>query len=306
MYNKLLVKINCEDILSKRLKDWLIGTAIVLIMIILIVILVNRVSSTREYEGVSLSAKGDKVAVVELNGPIYDSRNIVRQFKKYGEHKSVKAVLFRINSPGGAVSPSQEIYNAVKRVRDGGKPVVVSMGTVAASGGYYVSLAADTIMANPGSTTGSIGVIIEITNLSRLFTKLGIGFEVVKTGPFKDTGSPHRNLTQADRRFLQSYVDDAFEQFLKVVSEERHMSMSDVRRLADGRVFTGHQARENGLIDVLGDYEDAVQLAAAMGGIEGEPTLVREVERHRSVYDLLFQEFSRVVRGTSSQVQYRL
>jgi protease-4 len=305
MYNKLLVKLNREVILTEKQRDWLIGTAIALIMIMLIMILANRVTSIQEYEGVSLSAKGDKVAVVELNGPIYDARSLVRQFKKYGEHKSVKAILFRINSPGGGISPSQEIYNAVKRVRDAGKPVIVSMGTVAASGGYYVALGADTIMANPGTTTGSIGVILEITNLSRLFQKLGIRFDVIKTGQFKDTGSPHRDLTLEDRRFLQNYVNDAFEQFLQVVSEERHMNLSDVRKLADGRVFTGRQAKEYGLVDVLGDFQDAIQLAASMAGIEGEPTLVREVERRRSVYDLLFEEIGRVIRGTSSDLQYR-
>jgi protease-4 len=305
MYNKLLVKLNREVVLTEKQRDWLIGTAIALITILLIVILANRVTSIQEYEGVSLSAKGDKVAVVELNGPIYDARSLVRQFKKYGEHKSVKAILFRINSPGGGISPSQEIYNAVKRVRDAGKPVIVSMGTVAASGGYYVALGADTIMANPGTTTGSIGVILEITNLSRLFQKLGIRFDVIKTGQFKDTGSPHRDLTWEDRRFLQGYVNDAFEQFLQVVSEERHMSLSDVRKLADGRVFTGRQAKEYGLVDVLGDFQDAIQLAASMAGIEGEPTLVREVERRRSVYDLLFEEIGRVIRGTSSHLQYR-
>jgi protease-4 len=305
MYNKLLVKLNREAILTEKQRDWLIGTVIALITIILIVILANRVTSIQEYEGASLSAKGDKVAVVELNGPIYDARQIVRQFKKYGEHKSVKAILFRINSPGGGISPSQEIYNAVKRVRDAGKPVIVSMGAVAASGGYYVALGADTIMANPGTTTGSIGVILEITNLSRLFQKLGIRFDVIKTGQFKDTGSPHRDLTPEDRRFLQGYINDAFEQFLQVVSEERHMNLSDVRKLADGRVFTGRQAKEYGLVDVLGDYHDAIQLAASMAGIEGEPTLVREVERRRSVYDLLFEEIGRIIRGTSSQLQYR-
>jgi protease-4 len=291
---------------TRKQKDWLIGGFIVVVMMVLIFTMVDRQTKKGRYEGVSLSVKGDKVAVIELIGPIYSSRDIVRQFKKYGEHKSVKAILFRIESPGGGISPSQEIYNAVKRVRDEGKPVVASMGAVAASGGYYVALGADTIMANPGSTTGSIGVILEITNLRELFQKVGVKFEIIKTGPFKDTGSPHRDLTQADRRFLQNYVDDAFDQFVDVVAEERNMKKWRVKRFADGRVFTGRQAQEHGLIDLLGDYEDAVDLTAEMGGIEGDPTIVREYQRRRSVFDLLFEEITRVVRGMGgTQLEYR-
>ncbi|MBN2105688.1 signal peptide peptidase SppA [bacterium] len=275
-------------------------------MIILIFTLASHQKAGPRYDGVRLSGKGDKVAVIELIGPIYSARDIVRQFKKYGKNKSVKAILFRIESPGGGISPSQEIYEAVKRVREDGKPVVASMGSVAASGGYYVALGADTIIANPGSTTGSIGVILEITNLRELFQKVGIKFEVIKTGRFKDTGSPHRDLTPADRRFLQNFVDDAYEQFIDVVAEERNMKKWQVKRLADGRVFTGRQAKEEGLIDLLGDFEDAVDLAASMGGIDGEPTLVREYQRHRSIFDLLFEELTNVIHGMGGpHLEYR-
>lgn len=276
-------------------------------MFILILLMANKQSGDDQFDGVGFSISGDKIAVIELAGPIYSSGNIVRQFKKYGGHKGVKAILFRIDSPGGGISPSQEIYEAVKRVRESGKPVIASMGAVAASGGYYVALGADTIMANPGSTTGSIGVILEITNLKDLFGKIGVKFDVVKSGKFKDTGSPHRDLTEADRRYLQGYVDDAYEQFLEVVVTERNMRKWKVKQLADGRVFTGRQAKELGLIDELGDFEDAVKLAVQMAGIEGEPVLVRESQRRRSMFDLLFEEFSRVMYGmTGSRLQYRI
>lgn len=293
--------------MSRQQRDWFIGSIIVIVMIILILMMVNRNVSAHRYEAVSFSVKGDKIAVIELNGPIYSSTNIVRQFKKYGDNKSIKAIIFRIESPGGGISPSQEIYEAVKRVRDRGKPVIASMGAVAASGGYLVALGADTIMANPGTTTGSIGVILEVTNLRELFQKVGIKFEVIKTGKFKDTGSPHRDLTEEDRRFLQSYVDDAFDQFLDVVAKERNMKKWQVKQLADGRVFTGRQAQDLGLIDLLGDYKAAVDLAAKMADIQGEPSLVREYQNRRSIFDLFFEEITKVVRGMQgTQLQYML
>ena len=301
-----MLAVEREDVTQKQ-KDWMVGSVIFVLMIVLIFIMVGNQSGGQRYDGVKLSIKGDKIAVIELSGPIYSARDIVRQFKKYGEHKSIKAILFRIESPGGGISPSQEIYQAVKRVRDSGKPVVASMGAVAASGGYYVALGADTIMANPGTTTGSIGVILEITNLRELFDKIGIRFDIIKTGRFKDTGSPHRDLTEADRRFLQNYVNDAFDQFMDVVAEERGMKKYKVKQLADGRVFTGRQAEKEGLIDLLGDFEDAIDLTAKLGGIEGEPVLVREYQRRRSVYDLFFEEITRVVHGMQgTRLEYRL
>lgn len=282
--------------MSKQ-KDWLIGLFIAVGTIFLIFLLVAYISEKKQYDGVSLSSRGDKVAVVELFGPIYDSRRIVRQFKQYGEHGSVKAIVFRIDSPGGGVAAAQEIYESVRRVRDEGKPVIASMGSVAASGGYYVACGADTIMANPGTTTGSIGVIAEFPNFKDLFGKLGIRYEVIKSGRFKDTGSPHRNLTPADRRYLQSFVDDAFQQFIDVIVQERKLPRKKVLQLADGRVFTGKQAFEQGLIDILGDQEEAIRLAAQLGGIEGTPTIVKERRRRITLFDLLFQQMENLLRG---------
>ena len=288
-------------------RDWLIGGIIVVAMLILIMVMVTLVSMKQNYDGVTLSSRGEKVAVIELLGPIYDSRSIVRQFKTYGEHGSVKAIVFRIESPGGLVAAAQEIYEAVKRVRGKGIPIVASMGTVAASGGYYVACGADTIMANPGTTTGSIGVIAQFPNISGLLDKVGIKYETIKSGRYKDTGSPYRDLTPTDRQHLQSWVDDAFYQFVDVIVEERGITRKKVLRLADGRVFTGKQALKEGLIDLLGDYAEAVRLAAQLGGIEGEPTIVKERRRRMTLFDLLFQEIEGMLRGISGMtLEYSL
>jgi protease-4 len=283
---------------SKR-NDWFIGLGIAGGAMLLILIMVLIASSNRTYDRVKISSGGDKIAVVECIGPIFESRRITRQFKQFGRHRSIRAIVFRIDSPGGGVAASQEIYEAVRRVRDAGKPVVVSMGSVAASGGYYVACGSDTIMANSGTTTGSIGVIAEFINLKELYSKIGIHFESIKSGRFKDTGSPHRNLTQSDRRYLQSFVDDAFDQFVDVVAVERNLSKDKVLQVADGRVFTGRQAMEYGLVDLLGDYDSAIQLAADLGGISGEPTVVKERRREVNLLDLLFQQIEGILRGAN-------
>lgn len=280
-------------------RDWLIGLTIALGMLILIIILVLFISQKQNYEGVTLSSRGEKIAVIELLGPIYDSRKIVRQFKQFGEHRSIKAIVFRIDSPGGGVAAAQEIYEAAKRIRDKGKPVIASMGSVAASGGYYVACGADTIIANPGTTTGSIGVIAQFPVFGELLKKVGVKFETVKSGRFKDTGSPYRDLTPSDRRYLQSWVDDAYEQFVNVIIQERHLPQQKVLQLADGRVFTGKQAKTEGLIDILGDYESAILLAAELGGISGEPTVVKERRQRITLFDLLFQQLEGILRGLS-------
>lgn len=239
-------------------------------------------------EAMGLPSFGAKVAVVELTGTIVDPRPVVRQLKQYRRDGSIKAIVLRIESPGGGVAASQEIYEEVKKTRQAGKVIVASLGSVAASGGYYVAVGATRIMANPGTTTGSIGVIAEIPNIRRLLDKLGIGFTVIKSGKFKDTGSPYRELTEAERAYLQQWVDDAFAQFVDAVSEGRKMERAQVLGLADGRVFTGLQAVRSGLVDTLGTFEDALRLAAGLAGIKGEPRIVRQ-ERRLRLIDLLFQ-----------------
>ncbi len=217
----------------------------------------------------------DRIALIRVEGVILDSKETVAELKKFGESSTVKAIVLRIDSPGGGVVPSQEIHDAVKRVRNkNNKTVVASMGTVAASGGYYIASATDRIMANPGTLTGSIGVIMELANFQGLFKKLGVENVVIKSGRYKDIGSPFRKMTPEDRRILQAVMDDVHRQFIEAVAEGRSLDIAEVRPLADGRIFTGRQAKDLMLVDELGNLDDAIRLAADMVGIEGEPKVV--------------------------------
>ena len=229
----------------------------------------------------------DRIALIRVEGVILDAQQTVRDLKKFGDSPSVKAIVLRIDSPGGGVVPSQEIHDAVLRVRHKqNKAVVASMGTVAASGGYYIAAATDRIIANPGTLTGSIGVIMELANLEGLLKKIGVENVVVKSGRHKDIGSPFRKMSDEDRRILQSVMDDVHTQFIEAVAEGRSLDVADVRPLADGRIFTGRQAKEIKLVDELGDLDDAIRLAADLGGIEGEPKVV-EPRKRFSVRELL-------------------
>ena len=221
---------------------------------------------------------GDRVALVRVEGPILDSKDTIDEIKDYVKDPSIKAIVLRIDSPGGAVAPSQEIYEEVRKAV-AKKKIVVSMGSVAASGGYYIASPASRIVANPGTLTGSIGVIMEIPNLEGLMNKLGIKTEVVKSGKHKDIASIFRGIKKEDREILQGVLDNVHEQFILAVSEGRKMLREDVKRIADGRVFTGEQALKIGLIDELGNLEDAVKAAAKLSGIKGEPELVTKKER---------------------------
>ncbi len=222
----------------------------------------------------------ERIALVRIEGPILDSRATVNEMESYGDDPLVKAIVLRIDSPGGGVAPSQEIYNAVKRVRqEKHKTVVASMGSVAASGGYYIAAASDRILANPGTLTGSIGVIMQLANFENLMDKLGVKNFVIKSGRYKDLGSPFRAMADDDRQLLQSVMDDAHRQFIEAVAEGRSLDVADVEVLADGRVFTGQQAKDALLVDELGDLKDAVALAADMSGVKGVPPVVETSPR---------------------------
>ena len=222
---------------------------------------------------------GDKIAIVEINDVIMSSEKTVEQIKKFREDKSIKAIIIRMNTPGGGVAASQEIYEAVKRTRDEGKVVVVSMGSIAASGGYYISCGANLIVSNPGTVTGSIGVIAQFMSIKDLADKLGIKENVIKSGELKDAGSPFRDMNDKDREYFQDVVDNSFGQFLDVVAKERKMDMDTLKKYASGRVFTGLQAQKIGLVDSIGTFEDAVRITSRMAGIEGEPRIVREKKK---------------------------
>lgn len=230
----------------------------------------------------------DRVAVVTIEGVITDAREVIEQLHRYRDLPSVRAVVLRINSPGGAVAPSQEIYQEVQKFRrQTGKPVVASLGSVAASGGYYVAAAADRIVANPGSITGSIGVILQIPNVSGLLQKVGIKTTIIKAGENKDLGSITRDLTDAERRILQGVMDDVHGQFIEAVAQGRRMDRARVEPLADGRIFSGRQALGLGLVDELGDLSDAIDRAGGLVGIPGRPKVIQERRRRSWLWDLL-------------------
>ncbi|MFN3480542.1 MAG: signal peptide peptidase SppA [Thermodesulfovibrionales bacterium] len=232
---------------------------------------------------------GEKVALVRIEGPIVDSKNAVEEIKNYAKDSSVKAIVLRVDSPGGAVAPSQEIYEEVRKAA-GKKTVVVSMGSIAASGGYYISSPATRIFANPGTLTGSIGVIMEIPNIEGLMNKVGIKTDVIKSGRHKDIASVFRGRSKEEREILQAVLDDVHEQFITAVADGRKMIPEDVKKIADGRVFTGRQAQKIGLVDELGNLEDAIKAASKLAGIKGEPEVITKKERF-SLIELLRGQF---------------
>ncbi|MFH2044201.1 MAG: signal peptide peptidase SppA [Pseudomonadota bacterium] len=216
---------------------------------------------------------GEKVGVIEISGVITDSKEIVNNIKKYRDNDSIKAIVLRIDSPGGSVGPSQEIFREVRKTI-GKKKIITSMGSVAASGGYYIAAGTDGIMANPGTITGSIGVIIGFTNFEEILQKIGLYPVVVKSGEYKDIGSPVRKMTEKEKKLLQDFVDDTHMQFVGAVSKGRNMDIAKVKAIADGRIFTGQMAKNLGLVDRLGNIEDAIEWAGRLGGIKGKISAV--------------------------------
>ena len=262
-----------------RLILWIVLAAIVLLF------LVNTIFPDLDFTG------EERIVLIRVEGVIMDAQPTVSELKRYGENPLVKAIVLRIDSPGGGVVPSQEIHDAVKRVRQKhSKVVIASMGTVAASGGYYIAAATDRIIANAGTLTGSIGVIMELANVEGLMKKIGVESVVVKSGARKDIGSPFRAMSPDDRRILQTVMDDVHSQFIEAVAEGRALDITTVKALADGRIFTGRQAKDAKLIDDLGDLNEAIRLAADMAGIEGEPRVI-EPRRRFSIRDLIEGRF---------------
>ncbi|MBJ6800010.1 signal peptide peptidase SppA [Geomonas propionica] len=233
-------------------------------------------------------AGGDGIGIVELKGVIVDGQEIIRQLRSMKKDEHAKAVVLRVDSPGGVVGPSQEIYAAVKDLAKV-KKVVVSMGSVAASGGYYVSAPASLIYANPGTITGSIGVLMKFSNLEGLMEKVGMKAFTIKTGKFKDTGSPSRTMTDEEKAMLQGVIDSTHGQFVKAVAQGRRLPEEQVRSIADGRIFSGEQALALKLVDRIGTMQDAIDEAARLGGIKGEPRLIRVPKKKGRALDYLVE-----------------
>ncbi|HZV82117.1 MAG TPA: signal peptide peptidase SppA [Geobacteraceae bacterium] len=252
-------------------------------------------------EGKDLSVSSG-VGLVEVKGLIIDPQETVKQLYDFGKDDKVKAVVLRVDSPGGVVGPSQEISVAVKKLK-AKKPVIVSMGSVAASGGYYISAPATLIYANPGTITGSIGVLMKFSNLEGLMNKIGMKAFTLKTGKFKDVGSPARTMNAEEKAMLQSVIDSTHSQFVRTVAEGRKLPVEKVREIADGRIFSGEQALEQKLVDKLGTMQDAVEEAGRLGGISGEPHVIKPPKKKKLFMDLLVEEsaskFSSMIRKES-------
>ena len=254
---------------------------------------------------------GDRIAVVEIKGVITQSFNVIEEIHRYQEDDGVKAIILRIDSPGGGVGPSQEIHREVMKVRgEAKKKVLVSMGSVAASGGYYIACASDLIVANGGTITGSIGVVMEFTNLEELLKKIGIKGVVLKSGEHKDIGSPFREMKPEDKKIIQEVIDNVHQQFIQAVAVGRKMDRAKVAEIADGRIFTGEQAKQLGLVDSIGNLQDTIDIAAKLVGIVGKPSVVYPVKKKLSFWDLLFNNMAsamvEILREKGFELNYRL
>jgi len=243
---------------------------------------------SRDSEFAGLERGGDKVGVIEITGVISDAKNVIEQLRRFRSEAAVKAIVLRIDSPGGAVGPSQEIFREVRKT-SASKKVIASMGAVAASGGYYIAAGADGIVASPGSITGSIGVIMGYTNFEQILKKIGLVPVVIKSGEFKDTGSPVREMTSRERKLLQDLADKIHKQFIKDVALGRKMDVARVAELADGRIYTGEEAREIGLVDRLGNIQDSIEWAGRLGGIKGDVRAVYAREKDFSILKYLLE-----------------
>jgi protease-4 len=229
---------------------------------------------------------GDRVAVLKVEDIILDDQVYIDSLDKIKEDKKVKAVVVRIESPGGAVGPSQEIYTELKKLRKD-MPVIASIGNVGASGGYYIACAAEKIFANPGTITGSIGVVAEFASYEKLLEWAKVDIEVLKSGKYKDVGSPFREMTPEDREYMQGLIDNVYSQFKSAVAESRGLGPAEIDKIADGRIFTGEQAKELKLIDETGTINDAIDLASNMAGIKGKPDLVYYPKKKSQLFELL-------------------
>ena len=291
---------------------WVLGCALLIggtVVIIGIAFLVVNMALTGDR--FALSPLSGRVGLVEITGEIDDPEPVVDQLDRMQRDPGVRAVVLRLDSPGGGVAASQEIYKAVERLRNrdqGNKPVIASMGGVAASGAYYVACAADSIVADPGTLTGSIGVIMMFPNTEDLFRKVGIKFETIKTGKYKDVGSMWRPMTDDERKLLQDVLSNVYDQFVDAIVEGRSLAREDVLPYADGRIFSGDQAQQYGFVDKLGDLDDAILLAGKMAGISGQPVVVRKERRRVSFWDFLDNKMNQMT-GISSRgprLEYRL
>ena len=284
-------------------KRILVGLGVIAALLIFffgILFLIGRSSGGKS----SRLSFGDKIAIVEIKGVISQSSWIIEELRQYVEDDGVKAIILRIDSPGGGVGPAQEIYREVMKIKLR-KKVVTSMGSVAASGGYYVACASDLIVANPGTITGSIGVIMQFSNFEELLKKIGIKGMVLKSGEHKDIGSPFREMTPEEKAIMQEVLNNVHQQFIQAVADGRKLDRSKVIQVADGRILTGEQAKNLGLVDQMGNLQDTIDITAKMAGIVGKPTVLYPKKRH-SIWELLMRDMASAVIDVLNEKGYEL
>ena len=254
---------------------------------ILGILIITIIFSILPFEDIFIG--GSRVGVVEINSPIIDSKKIVEDLNYFNRKSNISAIIVRLDTPGGGVAASQEIYEKVKKISETSKkPIIASMGGVAASGGYYIALGADTIIANSGTATGSIGVIMSYPIINDAMDKIGIKYETIKSGLLKDSGSPFKDISKVERDYFQNLIDDLYSQFLSAVSKERKLPLEIAKKLSNGQVYSGNQALENGLIDMIGTFEDAVLLASRKAGYYENPKVVYPPKEKKGLLDMLF------------------
>ncbi len=289
--------------MSKK-SDWIIGgllgSGVLVIGIAILLLIAGPVLVRNNFS----SDSSGRIGLMEIRGVINRSQETVKQIIKYRENPSVRGIVLRIESPGGAVAPTQEIFNELRKTREAGKVIVASLGSVAASGGYYIACSADSIVANPGTITGSIGVIMDVPQVKELMEKVGVDWQVIKSGPHKDIGSFSRKMTTNEIKLLQSVVDDVYEQFVEAVTLFRPLSGQEVSQLADGRIYTGKQALSLGLVDYLGTHQDAIALAGKMAGLSEKPSVIEQ--RPKTIFEILTSNLDTITRSYSPGiVEYR-
>jgi protease-4 len=280
-----------------------IGLGVIVALLIFffgILFLIGRYSGGKS----SRLSFGDKIAIVEIKGVISQSSWIIEELQQYLADDRVKAIILRIDSPGGGVGPSQEIYREVMKIKLK-KKVVTSMGSVAASGGYYVACASDLIVANPGTITGSIGVIMQFSNFEELLKKIGIKGMVLKSGEHKDIGSPFREMTPEEKVIMQEVLNNVHQQFIQAVADGRKMDRSKVIQVADGRILTGEQAKNLGLVDQMGNLQDTIYITAKMVGIVGKPNVIYP-KRRISIWELLMRDMASAIIDVLNEKGYEL
>lgn len=270
--------------MSSQTRSTLIALGVLLFLFAAGTFVAIEVMTGHDFPGIPSPGR---VAVVPVEGTLTAEASVLETFRRYRENESVEGFVLKIRSPGGSVGATQSLYREIRSVRRDGRPVVAWIGDVGASGGYYAAVAADSIYALPGSITGSIGVIMQFPNVQGTLDKMGLEMNTVKSGPYKDAGSPFRPLEEDERRVFQELVDDAFGQFVEAVAEGRGLEVEETREFADGRVFSGERAAEMGLVDRLGTFSEAVDAAGRMAGLGDDPRLLRPGRKEVGLLDLL-------------------